>query len=121
MKCTWQSMKPGYTAWPDGIDCFVAVERGADRDDPVAFDRDVGDGSRAADAVEHLAAADHDSGHRRMLGRTHRADPGGRQFTPSLPRSGRHSLFTAPGGESVVAPRSWEERARGLGRGTRGG
>ena len=42
-----------------GVDRLVAIERGADVDDAVAFDDDIGNRRAAAGAVENLAALDH--------------------------------------------------------------
>ena len=47
------------------VDCFIAVESRADLDDPLALDDDIGDGRGTADAVEYLAACDHNACHAR--------------------------------------------------------
>jgi len=55
--------QPGQQRGAGGVDDLVAVEPGADRDDAIALDSDVGAGGWGAGAVEDLSTGDQGTGH----------------------------------------------------------
>ena len=69
MKWTWQSMKPGNTTAPAQSTAVVAVQAGADVDDPPVLDGHVAGGDLGAGGVEDPAALE-DRAHGSNLARS---------------------------------------------------
>ena len=87
--------QPGQHGAARAVDAFVAVEPGADLDDPAVLDHDVGLGERRHRAVEHPPAAEQCPGHRlpSLFGPTRTLPPTAAHAPPTHRRTRSASML----------------------------